>query len=98
MYSKEERANKEGHYFMQKLYIYIYIYIIVVCCSLVIQSCPILCDPLDYIASQDPLSMGFSRKEYWSGQPFLSPDCFEPGNKPASPALQADSLPLSQFC
>ena len=26
MYSKEERANKEGHYFMQKLYIYIYLY------------------------------------------------------------------------
>ena len=29
-----------------------------------------LCKPLDYIACQDPLSMGFSRQEYWSGLPF----------------------------
>ena len=37
--------------------------------------------------------MGFSRQEYWSGQPFLSPgDLPDPGIKPGSPALQADSL------
>ena len=30
------------------------------------QSCPIFCDPTD-IAWQAPLSMGFSRQEYWSG-------------------------------
>ena len=48
-------------------------------------------------ARQAPLSMGFSRQGYWSGLP-----CPPPGNvpdpgieptPPASPALQADSLP-----
>ena len=39
-------------------------------------------------------SMEFSRPEYWSGQPFPSPgDLPNPGIKPGSPALQADSLP-----
>ena len=42
-----------------------------------------------------PLSMGFSRQEHWSGLPFPSPgDLLNPGIKPASPASQADSLPL----
>ena len=37
--------------------------------------------------------MGFSRQEYWSGLPFPSPgDLPDPGIKPGSPALQADSL------
>ena len=40
------------------------------------------------------LSMGLSRQEYWSGLPFLSPgDLPNPGIKPGSSALQADSLP-----
>ena len=51
------------------------------------------------VARQAPLSMGFSRKEYWSGLPFPSPrDLPNPGIKPTfpvSPALQADSLLLS---
>ena len=39
-------------------------------------------------------SMGLSRPEYWSGLPFPSPgDLPNPGIKPRSPALQADSLP-----
>ena len=39
-------------------------------------------------------SLEFSRPEYWSGQPFPSPgDLPNPGIKPLSPALQADSLP-----
>ena len=38
--------------------------------------------------------MGFSRQEYWSGLPFPSPGALpDPGIKPGSPALQADSLP-----
>ena len=38
--------------------------------------------------------MGFSRQEYWSGLPFPSPgDLPDPGIKPGSPALQADTLP-----
>ena len=37
--------------------------------------------------------MGFSKQEYWSGLPFPSPgDLPDPGVKPGSPALQADSL------
>ena len=46
------------------------------------------------LASQAPLSMGFSRPEYWSGLPFTSPgDLPNPGIELRSPALQADSLP-----
>ena len=46
------------------------------------------------VAHQTPLSMGFSRQEYWSGLPFPSPgDLPNPGIEPRSPALQADSLP-----
>ena len=41
-------------------------------CILVAQSCPTLCDPMGYIAHQAPLSVGFSRQEYWSGLPFPS--------------------------
>ena len=45
------------------------------------------------VARQAPPSMGFSRREYWSGLPFPSPgDLPNPGIKPGSPALQADSL------
>ena len=45
-------------------------------------------------ACQAPLSMGFSRQEYWSGLPFPSPgDLPDPGIEPGSPALQADDLP-----
>ena len=48
------------------------------------------------VACQAPLSMEFSRQEYWSGMPFPSPgDLPDPGIKPLSPALQADSLPPS---
>ena len=40
--------------------------------------------------------MKFSRQEYWSGMPFPPPGDFpDPQIKPASPALQVDSLPLS---
>ena len=54
---------------------------------------PVLCDPTD-IAHQAPLSMGFSRQEHWSGLPCPSPgDLPNPGIKPMSPELQADSLP-----
>ena len=40
------------------------------------------------VARQVPPSMGFSRQEYWSGLPFLSPeDLPDPGIEPESPAL-----------
>ena len=60
-----------------------------------LQSCPTLCD-LWTTAHQSPLSMGFSRQEYWSG--WLCPppgDLPNPKMEPKSlmsPALQADSL------
>ena len=55
---------------------------------LVAQSCPTLCNPMDCVAHQAPLSMGFPRQEYWSGLPFLSPeDLPDPGTELGSPAL-----------
>ena len=46
------------------------------------------------VAYQAPLSMEFSRQECWSGLPFPSPGNLpDPGIKPGSPALQADTLP-----
>ena len=46
------------------------------------------------VAYQAPPSMEFSRQEYWSGLPFLSPgDLPNPGIEPGSPALEADALP-----
>ena len=61
--------------------------------GLAAKSCLTLATPWT-VARQAPLSMGFSRKEYWSGLPFPPPgDLPNPGIKPGSPALQADSLP-----
>ena len=60
---------------------------------LVDKLCLTLCDPWT-IACQATLSMEFSRQEYWSGLPFLSPDYLpDPETEPGSPAWQADSLP-----
>ena len=51
----------------------------------VAQLCLTLCDPMP---------MGFSSPEHWSGQPFSFPgDLPNPGIEPRSPTLQADSLP-----
>ena len=62
------------------------------------QSCLIFVT-LWTVGHQAPLSMGFPRQKYWSGLPFSSPgDLPNSGIKPvspASPALQADSLPVS---
>ena len=45
------------------------------------------------VTHQAPLSMGFSRQEYWSRLPFPSPgDLPKPGIEPRSPALQVDVL------
>ena len=45
------------------------------------------------VAYQAPLSMGFSRQEYWNGLPFLSRgDLPDSGIEPRSSALQADAL------
>ena len=58
--------------------------------KVVAQSCPTLCDPMT-VAHQVPLSMGFSRQEYWSALSFSSPgDLSHPGIEHISPALQAN--------
>ena len=57
------------------------------------QLCPTPCDPMD-CSLQAPLSMRFSRQEYWSGLSFPSSgDLPDPGIEPGSPALEADALP-----
>ena len=49
--------------------------------------------PWSVVPLQAPLSMEFSRQEYWGGLPFPSPgDLPNPGVEPGSPALQAESL------
>ena len=48
------------------------------------------------VAQQAPLSTRFSGQEYWNGLPCPFPgDLPDPGIKPGSPALHADS-PLSE--
>ena len=74
-----------------------------VCVCVCVHTCLVISvlsnslDPVD-CGPQVPLSMGFSRQEYWSGLP-----CSPPGDlpnprmerkSPASPALQVDSLPI----
>ena len=69
------------------------------CCWLVTKlSLTLLRPPMDCVARQVPLSLGFSRQEYWSGLPFHAPGYLpNPGIEPAapatSPALQAHFLP-----
>ena len=51
------------------------------------QSCPLLATPWP-AAYQAPLSMEFSRQEYWSGLPFPSREYLpDPGIEPRFPAL-----------
>ena len=52
----------------------------------------VLCDPMVY-TRQAPLSMEFSRQEWWRGLPFPSPgDLPNPGIEPRPPLLHTDSL------
>ena len=70
-------------------------------CS-VAQLCLTLWDPTWTVACQTPLSMGFSRQDYWNGLPFPLPeDRPNPGIEPTFPvssaALQVDSLPAEPW-
>ena len=61
--------------------------------KVLVAQCPTLCDPMD-CSRPGSSAMEFSRREYWSGLPSpSSEDLPNPGIKPGSPALQADSLP-----
>ena len=54
----------------------------------VAQSCPTLCNPIDYIVH------GILQARYWNGEPLPSTGGLpNPGIKPRSPTLQGDSLP-----
>ena len=64
------------------------------CLHAYLFNCVRLFGTLWTIARQDPLSMEFSRQEYWSGLPFPSPrDLPHPRMEPGCPELQVDSLP-----
>ena len=73
-------------------------------CATLLQFCPTLCNPIDW-THQAPLSMGFSRLEYWSGLPCPPPgDLLDLGiflTQGSNPCLlsllhwQVDSLPPS---
>ena len=60
---------------------------ILTCCVLVTKLCLTLCDPMGWtIACQVPLSMGFSRQEYWSGLHALLQGIFPTqGSNPGRP-------------
>ena len=65
-------------------------------CCFIAKSYPTLLQTPWTVACQTPLSRAFPKQEYWSGLPFPSSgDLPDPGIKPVSPALQADSLPLN---
>ena len=58
------------------------------CSCSVAQLSVTLCDSMDYVARQAPLSMGFPRQEYQTGLPLPIPrDLPDPGIEPTSPAL-----------
>ena len=64
-----------------------------VMCDKSLQLSLTLFDPMDCSLPGCLCSWGFSRQGYWRGFPFPSPgDISNPGIKPRSPALQADSL------
>ena len=63
------------------------------CMHVCVLSCVQLFVTSRPIAPQAPLSMEFFRQDYWSGLLFLSLVYLpNPGIKPRSPALEADSL------
>ena len=72
-------------------------------CFMCVCVCVCVCDLFSHVQLfatpwtidlQAPLSTRYFRQEYWNGLPFPSEgDLPNPGIKPRSPALQADSLP-----
>ena len=83
-----------GHMYVD-VYVHIYIYTDTYLSSF---SYVRLCATLWTVAHQAPLSMGFSRQEYWSAPPWPPQrDLPNSGIKPASAAQEADSLQLSHW-
>ena len=81
--------NQQGAVYSEYIYLLIYTFLFFyVKPAMSVKHIRNICD------SQAPLSMEFSRQEYWSRLLFpFSGDLPDPGIKPRSPALQADSLP-----
>ena len=82
------------------MYLYVCMFMYVQICECVC-GCSVMSDssqPCGPIALQAPLSIGFSRQEYWSGLPFPSSgDVLDPGIKrtsPASPAFADEFLTI----
>ena len=86
----------ESQHAISHMYIHIPSLLDFLCCGLclVAQSCPTLCDPMDYSLPGSSVHGEFSRQEYWSGLPHPPPgDLPNPGIQSRSPSLQEDSLP-----
>ena len=61
-----------------------------------LQSCLTLCNPTDYVVCQAPLSIGFTRQEYWNGLPCLPPGYLPDwGIEPAS--LKSSAMAVRFF-
>ena len=81
-HKRKKIKSAECHKLLSRLHVWV----------LATQSCPTVCNPMD-CSRETPLSMGFSRPEYWSGLPCPLPaDVSVPGMEPRSPTLQACSL------
>ena len=68
---------------------------------LVTQLCPTLCNPVHCSPPGSPLSMGFSKQEYWSGLPWPPPgDLPDPGIKVPGVGIQQTAWPRNPgaFC
>ena len=80
-------VNKRGNSSVFS-FVFLFFYSYVHVCARSLWSCPTLCDPMDCSL---PLSMGFSRQEYWSKLPYPPPGSLpNPGIEPVSltsPAL-----------
>ena len=109
---KQDPANGINGCIYTYIYIQVYIYMCVcvcICIHVSMYSCCVCLSCFSHVqlfatlwtaAYQTPLSMGFSRQEYWSELPWPPPgDLPNLGIKPvspAAPALQVDSLPLGK--
>ena len=74
------------------------VYVCVCVCVCVCVNHSVVSDPVTpgTVARQAPLSMGFSRQEYWSGLPFSPPgDRLDPGIEPMSPHCRQTLYHLS---
>ena len=82
---------------VQKVNQLYYLYTQMLLLQISLFSCVRLCVTLRTAACQAPLSVGFSRQEYWSGLPFPPTSGYlpNPGIEPRCLAFQTDSLLLS---